>query len=278
MQDKRGILLLAMGHPYYARMAYNLLVSLRYHEPELAVAIGVNGEGFEMLSKDQQKQFTKIIKLDDYADPYRAKLDVDKITPFKQTLFLDVDMVWNNFKSPTELLDELNGKDFAIINRVRVSTQNSILSAWIDLPKVKEAYGFDEVYDISSELMYWEKGTDVFKVARKYYKNMKVEVKAFGNGLPDEAYLMMAIEDLGIRLHKTPWEPTYWQPRWNPKVHNAEHIAGFYALSVGGAYTLPFIKKLYDRQVEHTHYSTGMPGSPFQLIPKYRIFKERRKI
>jgi hypothetical protein len=278
MQDKRGILLLAMGHPYYARMAYNLLVSIRLHEPDLAVAIAVSGEGFGHLNVEQQSQFSKVIEIDQYADPYRAKLDLDKITPFHQTLFLDADMVWNNFLSPLRLMDDLSGRDFEIINRTRVSTSEKILSSWIDLPKVKEVYGFDEVYDISSELMYWEKGTKVFKTARKYYKNMKVEVKEFGAGFPDEAYLMLALEELEHKLFQTPWEPTYWQPRWTPRIHNEQHISQFYALSVGGAYTLPFIKKLYDRQVNHSFYSTGMPGAPFQLIPKYRIFKERRKI
>jgi hypothetical protein len=278
MQDKRGILLIATGHPYYARMAYNLLTSIRLHEPELAVAIAVNGEGFDLLEEAQKQMFSKVITIDNYEDPYRAKLDLDLFTPFEQTLFLDVDMVWNNFRSPLELLDELSGIDFAIINRTRVNTSQSILSAWIDLPAVKEVYGYDEVYDISSEVIYFEKGTKIFEVARAYYQDMKVTVKSFGKGFPDEAYLMMAIEHLKIKLHQSPWEPTYWQPRWNPKVHNEKHIAGFYALSVGGAYTLPFIKKLYDRQVNHSFYSTGMPGRPFQLIPKYRIFKERRKI
>lgn len=278
MQDKRGILLIATGHPYYARMAYNLLTSIRLHEPELAVAIAVDGEGFGLLEPAQQQMFSKVIPIVSYSDPYRTKLDVDLFTPFEQTLFLDVDMVWNNFKNPLELLDELSGIDFAIINRTRVSTNDKILSSWIDLPAVKQTYGYDEVYDISSEVMYFEKGTQVFETARAYYQDMKVSVKEFGKGYPDEAYLMMAIEHLGIKLHHTPWEPTYWQPRWNPKVHNEEHISGYYALSVGGAYTLPFIKKLYDRQVSNSFYSTGMPGRPFQLIPKYRIFKERRKI
>lgn len=278
MQANRGILLLALGHPYYARMAYNLLVSIRLHDQELPVAIAVNGEGFDMLTPEQQAQFSKVIRIDEYADPYRAKLDLDKISPFQKTIFLDADMVWNNSHSPSELFDELDGIDFTIINRDRVSTDASILSCWIDLPKVKEAYGHEAVYDISSEVIYWEKGTKVFKTARKHYKNAKVQVKEFGKGFPDEAYIMLALEELGHKLHQTPWEPTYWQPRWTPKVHNEQHIGQFYALSVGGAYTLPFIKKLYDRQVNHSFYSTGMPGSPFQLIPKYRIFKERRKI
>ena len=278
MQDKRGIILLALGHPYYARMAYNLLASIRLHEPYLAVAIAVNGEGFGLLEEYQQEQFTKVIQLDNYTDPYRAKLDLDIISPFEQTLYLDVDMVWNNFKSPLELFDELSEIEFTIINRTRVSTEEKILSAWIDLPSVKEQYGFDEVYDISSELIYFEKGTKVFEVARKHYDSIKVDVKKFGEGYPDEAYIMLALEELGIKLHETPFEPTYWQPRWNPKIHNEQHIGKFYALSVGGAYTLPFIQKLYNRQVTNSFYQSGMPGAPFQLIPKYRIFKERRTI
>jgi hypothetical protein len=281
MQDKRGILLLATGHPYYAHMAVNLLVSLRSFEPELPVAILHDGQGFKLLEGWQQDYFTTAIELPSKlvgGDPYRVKLHLDELTPFEQTMFMDVDMLWNNFHSPMDLFNDLDGIEFTMINRGRVSSADSTLSRWVNLSEVGDAYKLDEFYDISSEIIYFEGKPKVFAEARKVYNKPKVKVSAFGSGLPDEAFFMIAIEKLGIKLHESPWEPSYWEPRYFPKQHNRSHVTSFYALSVGGAFTSNHIKKIYDSLCSHYYSSLGIASKPYQLQNKSRIIKERRKI
>lgn len=280
MLDK-GILLLATGHPYYAHMAFNLLVSLRSFEPELPIAILHDDQGFKLLENYKQDSFTKSILLPNKligGDPYKVKLHLDELTPFEKTLFLDVDMLWNNFRSPMELFAELEGIEFTMINRGRVSSADSTLSRWVNLSEVGDAYKLDEFYDISSELIYFEGQPKVFAEARKVYNKPKVNVSAFGAGLPDEAFFMIAIEKLGIKLHQCPFEPTYWEARYFPKQHNRTHICNFYALSVGGAFTSNHIKKIYDSLCIHYYNSMGLAIKPYQLQNKSRIIKERRKI
>jgi hypothetical protein len=281
MQDKRGILLLATGHPYYSHMAFNLFVSLRSLAPDLPIAILHDGQGFKLLEGWQHDSFTQAIQLPSKlvgGDPYRVKLYLDELTPFDKTLFMDVDMLWNNFRSPMDLLGELDGIEFTMINRGRVSSADSTLSRWVSLSEVGDAYKLDEFYDISSEMVYFEGTPKVFAEARKVYAKPKVKVAAFGAGLPDEAFFMIAIEKLGIQLHQSPFEPSYWEPRYFPKQHSRSHIADFYALSVGGAFTSNHIKKIYDSLIKHYYSSLGIAAQPYQLQNKSRIIKERRKI
>lgn len=279
--------MIAIGHPYYARMAVNLAVSLIAHDSTLPIAIAVHGDGFNQLSDLQKSVFKKVIQIPDKhiqgrsggVDPYKAKLYLDKLTPFDCTLFLDVDMVWNPTHSHTSLMNRLSGVPFTMVNRSRVSTDSSdTLSKWMNLSEVKDKYGFTEVYDVSSELIYFEGKPKVFEAAREIYKKPLVNVSAFGEGTADEAYFMLAIEQLEIKLHDTPFEPTYWEPRYFPRMHNREHRQGFYALSVGGAFTSQHIKKHYDSLNKHYHHSIGIGFEPIELQNKSRIFKERRKI
>ena len=272
---------MATGHPYYSHMAFNLFVSLRSLAPDLPIAILHDGQGFKLLEGWQQDSFTQAIELPSKlvgGDPYRVKLYLDELTPFDKTLFMDVDMLWNNFRSPMDLLGELEGIEFTMINRGRVSSADSTLSRWVSLSEVGDAYKLDEFYDISSEMVYFEGTPKVFAEARKVYAKPKVKVAAFGAGLPDEAFFMIAIEKLGIQLHQSPFEPSYWEPRYFPKQHSRSHIADFYALSVGGAFTSNHIKKIYDSLIKHYYSSLGIAAQPYQLQNKSRIIKERRKI
>jgi len=273
----------ALGHPYYAHMAKNLAVSLLFHNPELEIALIHDDNGVNLLYPEDKSLFKYLIpvKPSQYKDdPYRFKLDLDKLTPFDSTLFLDVDMIWlqDMDKTPDKLLEDLGDTDFIMINRGIVSTEGSTLSRWVNLKELKEKYKIDSVYDVSSELIFWNKGTKVFEEARKVYKNPKVEVSKFGTGLPDEAFFMIALSKIDYMLSINPWEPTYWEPRHFPKQHNREYIGRHYSLSVGGAFTSQHIKKFYNLLNGHYHQSLGIGSKPYQLQEKSRIFKERRKI
>lgn len=277
-QDNTGILLISTGHVYYARLAYNLLTSIRYHDKNIPVSVLVAGDGFSYLDPECQKQFTDVIPISVGNDPYRVKLELDKLTPYDRTLFLDVDMVWCPNKTPQQLIDECKGSDFQCISRSRESVEELDLKFWMDLKEVGKEYLITEVYNISSEIMYFEKGTKVFEKAREVYDSPKVQINQFGAGYPDEAYLIIALELLKYKLKMNPWEPTYWQPRYYMRMHNRQHIQGHYALSVGGAHTIQQIKEIYDSLMDMYFYHTGMPGHPFRFIEKSLIFNERRKI
>lgn len=279
MQDKKtGILLLATGHPYFSRMAYNMLASIRYHDKDIPVAIAVAGEGFDMLDDYARKQFSHVIPIQLDLDPYSAKLKLDQFTPFDRTLYLDVDMIFGPNKTPKDLLSVLDGKAFQCIVRERKATNSATFSQWLEVSELERDYGFSEIYDISSEVIYFEGKPKIFKTAREVYKNPKVAIKPFGKGLPDEAFFTIALEKDKIELPLCPFEPSYWQPRYYNRIHSREHIQNYYLLSVGGAHNVQQIKSIYDSLIDMYFFQTGLPGSPFQLQNKSRIFNERRVI
>lgn len=279
MQDK-GILLIAVGHPYYSFMASNLAISIRYHNPELPIAICHDNQGFNLLEEWQRELFQQVVIPDKIlnGDPYSLKLHLDELTPFKKTLFLDVDMLWNNDRKVSDLLDELNGVEFTMICRSQMTSEEKPLSRWVNLEEMAKAYNQNDFYDVSSEVIYFEGIPKIFDEARKAYKKPKVKVSQFGAGLPDEAFFMIAMAKTDIKPHQVPFEPTYWEPRYFPKQHNRAFISQFYAISVGGAYTSSFIKKIYDSLMKHYYNSLGIAHQPYQLQEKSRLFKERRKI
>lgn len=286
MLDK-GILLVAYGHPYYSRMAHNLAISLRYHNKDIKIAICIANDGFNLLYDSEKGVFDQVIEIPDYCylnedgsvDPYKIKLHLDILTPFEKTLFLDVDMLWNNFKSPMELIDSLSGDSFKVIYRdILDCDSDSLKSSWVSLKEVKEKYKINKVYDISSELIYFDHKSNIFNLARKIYKDRILNIGKFGLGTPDEVYLMIAISLSKLDFGGESWEPTYWEPRHYPKQHSREFINNYYAISVGGAFVTNHIKKIYESLCKHYFYSLGIVTSPFQLINKSQIFNERRKI
>lgn len=271
--------MIATGHPYYARLAYNLLASIRYHDRDIPVAIAVAGEGFGMLDDWAKIAFDHVISIPLDPDPYRVKLDMDKFTPFDRTLYLDVDMIWGPNKTVKELLDILHGTSFQCVVRDRKPTDSATFSQWMELTELQREYGFTEAYDISSEVIYFEGKPAVFKAARKAYKNPKVAIKPFGKGLPDEAFFTIALETEKVTMPLMPWEPSYWQPRYYQRMHSRQHIQdNFYLLSVGGAHYIEQVKNIYDSLCDMYFYQTGLPGTPFRLQPKSRILNERRVI
>ncbi|MDI7010197.1 hypothetical protein, partial [Pseudomonas aeruginosa] len=56
----RGILLAVFGHPMYAHYAYNLAVGLRYHDPNVKIAVVKEGDSLRMLD-GKESIFDEII-------------------------------------------------------------------------------------------------------------------------------------------------------------------------------------------------------------------------
>lgn len=286
----RGVVLIATGHPYYAHMAFNLLCSLKVQSPELEVALIKSGNSIDQLSKDQIEMFDRIIDASPEMltgvygnDPLKLKLHINELTPFNNTLYLDVDMIWSPTKSVSDLINKLSGTHFAIANRGRVSENEAMKSQWVSVGHLKDQLGITSCYDLSSELMYFEPtGDNVFNHAMKIYDSGILEVKDFAGGKPDEVFLACALELERVTLDESPWYPTYWQPHYfseRKKIYMDDEIRdGFYALSSGGAFIAKNVKRLYDMWASHYHYQMGLKRQPYKLMPKSMGVPFRTKI
>jgi hypothetical protein len=279
----KGILLIALSNPWYSKWAYNLAVAIKLKSPSLHIAI-VKDESFNILEEDERNIFDITIdcKEDWITGPHgvdylKCKLHLDEITPFKKTLYIDVDMVLTIEKNISDIFDELSGIEFTIANR-GLCTGNR-RTEWMDLTEAKK-YDVDNLYDISSEFIYFEEGCSVFKKAVEIYNENRVVVDDFDKAKPDEPYLALSMGVNNIHPHISPYAPTYWQLFYANKFHEREFIYSHYAMSFGGIGINKPALDLMTALNNHFFYASGMDKQPYPIINKkdiFRAFKENRR-
>jgi hypothetical protein len=256
---KQGILLVAIGHPYYGRMAYNLAVTLKACESEMPLAVITDRSALQHLSITQRALFDLEIPLDiDDGNFHKAneiRLDLPKHTPFKETLAIDVDMAWLH-KKPSELFRLLGDRDFTAINEGYYDLDTDIdhtsgkYSFWADRQELKESYGLKgKLYQFRGEFTLFRKSAAVAKLyreAKKIFYNPKVATQFHGGTVTDEFCLNIAANLVGIQPHADCWQPTYWPGKNGWLLPTIPELMGqYYALSVGGNSATSKMKSAY---------------------------------
>lgn len=257
---KTGIILIATGHANYGNMAYNLALSIKSVE-EIPVAVVWSDMSLSHLSESQIQIFDHKIELPaDYRTGFGVKLHLDQLTPFDKTLCLDVDMLWLG-KKPSELFEQLSGTDFTIITEGSSDIPNPKYYFWADANDIKAAYGVDKVWQTRSEVMYFEKGTKVFKKARSLNPEQKLTtIRKFGEFIPDELYFNIAMAILGTEPHKPNWMPAYWNRLHGEVMPNLSVLyREYYLLSFGSNAASPIMKRAYDNVMQVVVKKLGLP-------------------
>lgn len=274
-----GIIIIATGHPYFGRMAYNLAMSIQACE-QTNICIVHDGTSLVHLSDGQKGVFTHESMLpEDYRTGVQAKLHLDQLTPFDNTIYLDADMVWIGLKKPSALFEELKGKSFTAITEGDSDNPNNKYYFWADADEIKRVYKIAKVYQWRSEVMYFEKGSKVFKEARKLKPaNTLKTIRLFGNALPDELFINIATGLLGIEPHAYQWTPAYWMRMHGEVLPKPGDLANsYYLLSAGSNYASPQMKKSYDTYMRYAANKTGTTHL-FPLKSKKEWLPERQKM
>lgn len=274
-----GIVIIATGHPYFGRMAYNLALSIQACE-QTRICIVHDGQALSHLSEIQLRVFTdnKVLP-EDYRTGVQAKLHLDQLTPYEQTIYLDADMVWIGQRKPSELFLELKGNNFTAITEGDSDNPNNKYYFWADPAEIKAVYKVQKVYQWRSEVMYFEKGTKLFKEARKLKPgNTLKSTKLFGYALPDELFINIATALLGIIPHKYQWTPAYWMRMHGEMLPKPAELANqYYLLSAGSNYASSQMKKSYDTYMRYAANKTGTTHL-FPLKSKKEWLPERQKM
>lgn len=277
-KTEQGVLILALGHRTYVEKAFNLALSIRATSPTMHITL-VHSNNISELSAQQRFIFNKFIEckseyytLDDGTKSYiKAKLYLDKITPYKRTLFLDADMIMSPYKTLDTLFEQLSGKEFVMICR----GEDKDFSQWVDAEEVCNNYNIQKYYDCSSELMYFE-STDIFEDARIIHEeitNGKIWFRKFANGIPDEPPIIIAmLQKFGIP-DQVPFKPSYWQPV-EKHMKDIEIWNNYYLLSMGGKVNDVRIVKVYNNIVKW--YSEHIGVTSFKHTDKQAILAERK--
>ena len=240
-----GIIIIATGHPNYGNMAYNLACSIKSVE-DVNIAVVWSENGLQHLTETQKGIFDYVIQLPAiYRTGFGVKLHLDQLTPFDKTLSLDADMLWLG-KKPSELLASLTGTPFTCITEGCSDNPNKKYYFWAEPQEIKEAYQVEKVYQTRSEVMYFEKETDIFKVARDVKPEEKLKsIRRFGEWLPDELYFNIAAAKLGIEFK--PFMPAYWCRLHGEVMPNLSVLyKDYYLLSFGSNAASPIMKRAYD--------------------------------
>lgn len=202
---KSGILLIAAGRGTYAGWAANMAASLRYWNPDIPIALAVQGQAGQFATEPLYDYTIPIPEEYCMGDdgrfaPGKMKLHMDLLTPFDQTIYLDVDGVC--LKPIDDLFTLLKGRTVAgqVVSETDMR-EDWWPCKWMGLDAVKRVYPVKDgiIQELNSSFLYFEKqSAEYFKTARScYIDDYKT---TWGNSFPDELALNVAGNICGIDL------------------------------------------------------------------------------
>lgn len=287
---KQGILIVAVGSPYYGRLAFNLAVSIKAVERDFPVVVLTDARAVSHLTENQQKVFDQVITDETIAElKAGSKLQAYARSPFDQTLVIDADNLWLQNRTPSELFQELDGVKFTAITEgfYDIDNQDDQLSKnyplWADRDAIIAAYSLKsgKLYQWRSEVFYFERSEiarNIFKKAKAVFKDPKVDVTAWAGNIPDEFALNVAAAQLGVDPHVYNWQPVYWDRKHRGRVPPPHEIArDYFIFSSGGNAASSSVVKTYNQIAAYSHKKLGQQFL-FLLSPKRSVLTERQKM
>lgn len=278
---KRGILLIAIGNESYIRMAAVMAASIRCNDAGLSIAVVTDiplEERYKQLFDHTILLPQKDYIINDKKEYVRSKLLVYQLSPFDETIFLDVDQVLLPGKKISQLFEELKEVELTFAN-----TGPAAVSVWVDLHEIKEKYGDKPFWNFHSELFYFKKGKiakKYFAAALKVYDNaqLKTAFPFAGGKMADELAFQIASIQTGIYPHKDNWTPNFWYVR-HPKLSNKYpyQLSDFITYSIGGASLPPHIKVNYNNLAAY-YFSKLKLQNPYKVKDKRAYLPERAKL
>lgn len=242
----KGICIIATGHPVYGGWALNLCMSIKVTDPHAKVALLYHGSAANHVIPykylfDHWIQIPDEMMISNGREALiRPKVCLYDVTPFDETMFIDADVVMFPTKKVTDLFDTLKDEDFVIGTRGIANESDRF--KWTSIERLKEQYKYTgEIYNISSEFMYFKKGKvakKIFAEAKKAFDKPQVDYIRFGNGVPDELAFQIAFMKTGHKAYRETFLPFYWAHlEENRKPHVQQHDLyklPFYGYSMGG--------------------------------------------
>ena len=287
----KGILLIALGRPQYGNLAANLAASIRYTS-DIPIHVVYTEGSLSHLSKEHLSLFTSTaicppeIYKGDKKEYIRAKTHMYDLSPFDETIFLDVDMVILPGKNMADELAKLSEIcDFTMETRGYADLseqQPDNKSFWCNVNELKEAYNVVEgrFYNLHSEFVFFKKCDEneiFFEEVKKQYDHPLVEVRKFDNGLPDEFAFSTAMMLLQYYPHLDNFIKIYWDRMdghidWNTKV-----IPNYIGFSLGGNETHKNIASKANLYNRHVRSKLNLPYE-FRHLPKRQWNANRIKV
>ena len=295
MKTNRGVLLVALGAPYYGNLACNLAASIKATSPEIPVALVWSDDSLNHLNEQKRGVFDTLIECP--REMYhrkngkrvfvKAKTHIFDLSPFDETIFIDADVIMCPRITLTQMFEQLKNLDFTMENRSRVDLANirkTDVYLWAEINDIVREYGFKSgfLYGLHSEFIYFKKTERVAKYfddVKKVFNDPRVKMKhVFDGDIPDEFAFAIAMIQNNIYPHETPFVPLYWFLTDKNKGSSLEFVLSNYCgYSVGGNATPESVRRNYDR-LARSYFGKLNLQHPFPLIQKRRILSSRKSM
>lgn len=204
MDNERGILIIAQGKERYIRMARQIAISLALSNPHILRALVTDSSDEEL-----KKYYDIIIPIDsDSGVGYSQKLAMYKYSPFKKTMFIDVDcLVINNIDW---IFQSFNNHPVSVMGKI--ITSGALLGTTVE--SLKEKVKIDYLPTFNGGVYYFEKGEKAEKVFADaidifYNKYDELKLWKFNEQPGDEPAMslamamnnMLPIDDAGMGMY-----------------------------------------------------------------------------
>ena len=252
----KGILLIGLGR-HYCQLAYNMAKSIkRFNDISIAC---ITEEDDETLLE----AFDEVIipKIGDYMEgyafnPFKLKTFIYDYTPFKHTIYLDVDGI---ALKDIEALFKFNFK-IQEVGRYKIEEAEKCHMVWakkagITIKDIFEAYKLDKerAYpEYNSSIIIFKKNRDnkkYFTQVKRNYLDRRTDFKDIGGYFPDELAFNLASIQLNHYNELPKIKPIYFQ--WENKTLGATDIEKkYYFLGMAGGFHSSRLKHIYEISVK----------------------------
>lgn len=279
-----GIVIIALGHPEYGKMAANLAASIRFADPFVKIHLVYTPSSITHIQAAHKALFTSMAECP--AECYtkngrsvylKAKTHIYDLSPFEKTIMLDADMLFlsdESKKGAWQLFQDLKDVEFTFQNRgfldLSAETLDPTFSRWANVNEVKAVYQTTgKFYHLASEFIYFtrtDSNKEFFDLAKKIFDEPKVKSFVFDNDIPDELAFDIAAAVLGKYPHKDNYVPIYWFAT-DKKKGLQDVRKTHYGLSIGGNVLPDDVLNKYLNEAKAHARRLGLPYH-FKVFPK----------
>jgi len=273
----KGLLLICIGHHYYGKMAAALAATIRACS-DIPIALVCDRISLSDISESEKKLF-QLIPIVNEGYALRNKLCLFELSPFDETLYLDVDMAWFG-RDPLELFTDtdFNMKNYGstLLDKAENNTK-----AWANFTEISVIYGLGSKlnFHLSSEVIYFKKTDrvkELFEKAKQVYDNPKITYRTFAGYMADELAFSIAMMQTDVYPQEK-WEPVYWRQTNTAKCFIPSLRETYYGISMGGIRATDVEQQIYNNLVSAAYYKLGMVH-PHKWVNKNRFLNDRKKI
>jgi hypothetical protein len=305
--DNKGIVIVALGHDNYRRMALNLALSIRVSNPSTQIAL-ICSEGMkDRFNYFENKYFNHFIEVKESDLLINGKREypliktmIYDLSPFDETIYIDSDSIWVKNKKVQSLFDLYQKQDigFTLYHRdAHYPVDSDQTNFWLkegetirDLRKYFKKLPSDAYYyHIQSSFLYFKK-SDIakkfFNKAKELFIKRNFGFRDWADSMPDEFAFNLALLNLNLRFEE-PYKDIFYYPM-SEKLDKGNKVGvkasergyieqNYFFISMAGHIMNKSLKDLYNDHVKWNYAQHQNVRNPYLWIDKKDYLKERFK-